>query len=259
MTGFFGRFPFLISIPVLLLLWVAAVDFGWIGKSLLAGPGEIAEVLVRGLDPATQGAAIYAHAFETIARAGLGWAIAFFVGGAIGLVLGLSKAAYRAVGWAFEFTRAIPPIMAFPLLLVAFNFGTPAYVWTIAVGSIPIMALTVARGIRSLDRTRLELLLVHGGAPPLRLLASVVEILPTTFLGARLTFSISLIVAVVTEMVFSPRSGHGIGLLAKDSQISFDTPTFYACIVVLGVYGYTMNAGMRRLEVWLGGESGEAA
>jgi ABC-type nitrate/sulfonate/bicarbonate transport system permease component len=121
------------------------------------------------------------------------------------------------------------------------------------------MVLTVARGIQSLDHTRLELLSIHGASPLLKAFASVVEILPATFLGARLTFSVSLIVAVVTEMVFSPRSGSALGALAKDAQISFDTPTFYACIIVLGVYGYAVNAFLRRVEWWLAGETRRGA
>jgi ABC-type nitrate/sulfonate/bicarbonate transport system permease component len=248
------RFPGLLSVPIMLLVWAVIVHFGWIGKSLLAGPDEVFGVLARAFHPVTSGADIYRHAAETILRATVGWAISLVLGGGLGLILGLNTFLYRAVESLFEFARAIPPIMAFPLLLVIFNFGTPAYVWTIAVGSIPIMVLTVARGIHSLDHTRLELLSVHGVSARLRLFASIVEILPAVFLGARLTFSISLIVAVVTEMVFSPRSGYGLGSLAKDSQISFDTATFYACIFILGFYGYVVNAAMRYAEHWLNGQ-----
>jgi ABC-type nitrate/sulfonate/bicarbonate transport system permease component len=80
-----------------------------------------------------------------------------------------------------------------------------------------------------------------------------VEILPSVFLAARVIFSFSIIVAIVTEMVFSPRSGFALGSLAKDSEISFDTPTFYACAVILGAYGYVVNSLLRRIESWLGG------
>lgn len=259
MIALIRRFPILLSLPLLLLLWALAVRFGWIGKSLLAGPVEVVQVLLQALRPATPGAAIYAHAAATIERATAGWAISLVAGGALGLLLGLNTTVYRAAESFFEFARAIPPIMAFPLLLVAFNFESPAYVWTIAVGCIPIMVLTVARGVRTLDHTRLELLNVHGASSSLQLFASIIEILPATFLGARLTLSISLIVAVVTEMVFSPRSGFALGALAKDSQISFDTPTFYACILILGVYGYAVNALLRQAEHWLGGENRQAA
>jgi ABC-type nitrate/sulfonate/bicarbonate transport system permease component len=41
------------------------------------------------------------------------------------------------------------------------------------------------------------------------------EIAPSAFLGARITFSMSLVIAVVSEMIFTPRSGLAIGSLAK--------------------------------------------
>jgi sulfonate transport system permease protein len=253
MTRWLAQRPVLLSIPLLLLTWALVARAGWIGKTLLASPDEVLGVLARACHPTNNGQAVYTHALHTIGRALAGWAIALVGGGILGLLLGLSPRTYRATEPLLEFARAIPPIMAFPLFLVAFDFGTAAFVWTIAVGCLPIMVLAVARGIQGLDRTRQDLLAVHDVSRTLRTVASIVEIMPSTFFGARLTLSISLIVAVVTEMVFSPRSGFAIGALAKDSQISFDTPTFFACIVVLGTYGYFMNAVMRRVEWRLSG------
>ncbi|MGA3119935.1 MAG: ABC transporter permease subunit [Polyangiaceae bacterium] len=253
------RAPVLVSIPLLVLLWALAADQGWVGKSLLAGPQEVVGVFGRALHPSTNAEAIFEHALHSLGRALVGWSISLAGGGALGLLLGFSPLIYRATEPLFEFARAIPPIMGFPLFLVAFNFGAPAYIWTIAAGCLPIMVLAVARGIHGLDRTRRELLAAHDVSPVIRALASAVEIMPSTFFGARLTFSISLIIGIVTEMVFSPRSGFGLGALAKDSQISFDTPTFFACIVILGAYGYTMNVLMRHVEQRLSGETHTAS
>jgi ABC-type nitrate/sulfonate/bicarbonate transport system permease component len=255
MTRRARTFPVLLSVALAFVVWFVVARLGWVGKSLLASPGEVAGVLARALRPANSGQAVFTHAAHTVGRALAGWAIALTGGGVIGLLLGWSSRVYRATEPLFEFARAIPPIMAFPLFLVAFDFGAPAFVWTIALGCLPIMVLAVARGVQGLDPARQELLAVHDVSRGLRTAASIVEILPALFLGARLTFSISLIVAVVTEMVFSPRSGFALGALAKDSQISFDTPTFFACILVLGTYGYAVNAVMRHLEWRLSGES----
>ena len=230
------RYPILVSIPVLLVIWFATTRLGWIGKSLLADPVEVLRVFGTALRPQGPTDDVFHHAADTIVRALTGWAIALAIGLAVGLALGLNNVAYRAAEPVLEFVRSVPPIMAFPPLLVAFSFGPPAYFWTIAVGCAPIMVLSVARGIQQLDPLRIELLHVHDVARPVRLLASLVEILPSAFLGARVTFSMSLIIAIVTEMVFSPRSGFALGSLAKDSEISFATATFYACVVVLGLY-----------------------
>jgi ABC-type nitrate/sulfonate/bicarbonate transport system permease component len=253
------KYSSIIVIPLLLLLWYFSCLHGWVGKSLLASPQEIFSVFKTALHPAAAGEALFRHAQDTMVRAFIGWGLALSGGILAGLLLGLNAVIYRAFEPLLEFIRSIPPIMGFPVFLVAFNYGSPAYIWTIAVGCLPIMVLTVARGVQSLDRTRLDLLKIHGVSSPVKCFAAVMEVLPSIFLGSRLTFSIALIVSVVTEMVFSPRTGFALGALAKDSEISFDTPTFYACIVILGIIGFTINAVMRGAERWLTGESSTAA
>ena len=173
-----------------------------------------------------------------------------------GLLIGSRPMAYTATEPLLEFLRAVPPILAFPLFLVAFSFGGPAYVWTIVFGCLPVVILTIARSTLTIDRTRLEILAVHQVSKSVRLFAGIMEILPAFFLSARIAFSMSLVIAVVSEMVFSPRSGLALGSLAKDAEISFDTATFYGCIMVIGIYGYIGNTSMRHIEQWLRGGSG---
>jgi sulfonate transport system permease protein len=252
-SAFVKRHPVVVTIPVLFIAWWAVARFGLVGPSLLASPSEVLAVIARAFHPGPANEAVFHHAAGSFGRALAGWSLSIALGLVIGLLLGLSPAAYRAFEPVLEFCRAIPPVMAFPPLLVAFSFGAPAYVWAIAVGCLPIAVLTIARGVQSLDRARRELLVVHEVPRGVRLVASAVEILPSTFLAARVIFSYSIVVALVTEMIFSPRSGFALGSLAKDAEISFDTPTFYACVVVVAVYGYVINALLRRIEWWLGG------
>src|SRR5207245_1679232 len=113
------------------------------------------------------------------------------LGGVVGLALGSKRVAYFAGEPLIEFARAVPPVLAFPLFLVAFNFERQAYVWTIVFGCLPVMALAVARGIQTMETTRLEILAVHRAGRAVRLVAAVMEILPAAFLGARITFSMS--------------------------------------------------------------------
>jgi ABC-type nitrate/sulfonate/bicarbonate transport system permease component len=254
MIRFLRNHPYIVTGFLLLAAWYLVTRVGWVGKSLLASPLEVAVVLADGFNPAGPANAVYHHAWDTAVRGLAGWSIALGLGSLAGLLMGMNSIIYRAWEPVVEFARAIPPIMAFPLLLVACDFGPTAYVWTIAIGCLPIMMLSVSRGIQHMDHSRLDLLAMHGASRQLRIAISVIEIMPATLFGARLTFSISLIVAIVTEMVFSPRSGFALGALAKDSQISFDTPTFYACILILGIYGYSANALIRHCEWRLAGE-----
>ena len=153
-----------------------------------------------------------------------------------------------------EFVRAVPPVLIFPMFLVAFDYGPSAYVWTVVLGCTPVILLTVARGIHEISVEKIEIMEIFGVGRGVRILAMGIEALPAIFLAARLTFSISLVIAVVTEMVFTPRSGWALGALARDSEIDFDTPTFYTCVLIVGAFGYLINLAMRHGESWLKNE-----
>ena len=65
--------------------------------------------------------------------------------------------------------------------------------------------------------------------------------MPALLRGARVTLSLAIIIATVTEMVITPRSGLSLGALARDSESRFNTPVFYACVVLIGVVGFVSN------------------
>ena len=242
-------FAGLIGIILLMGLWVTAGNRGWAGKTLLASPSEVKTVMVKSFaKDAEKSQQVHRHAISTISRALQGWSIALGLGLAVGLILGSVFAVYLGAEPVVEFFRAIPPVLAFPLFLVAFDFNEAAYTWTVVFGCLPVMILTIARGTQGVSREPFEILRLHKVAWPVRLFAGGVEILPSVFLGSRITLSIALIIAVVTEMVFSPRSGWALGALARDAEIDFDTPTFYACAITIGLFGFFANALLRKLE-----------
>ena len=250
---FFKRQPWMLAFLALICLWEAASYGHLVGSTLLASPGEVWHVLSQFAFP--QGAlrqSVYMNALYTFRRALTGWCIALFAGSALGLVVGSIEALSIGTEPIMEFARVIPPVLALPLFLVAFNYSEPAYTWTIVFGCLPVMSLSVARGVQSISREKMELLSAYRVARPVRAFAVVMEILPSVFLGARLTLTMALIVTVVTEMVFTPSNGWALGALARDSEISFDTPRFYGCIVIVALFGYLANVGIRKLEERLG-------
>jgi ABC-type nitrate/sulfonate/bicarbonate transport system permease component len=168
------------------------------------------------------------------------------------MLLGLS------LGWAFgarprieaagylplELSRAIPPILVFPVLLVAFDYADGAYEATIAFGCAPIVALSVATALRRSGGTRFEVLEVFGATAATTRWARVLDLLPSLLLAARVALSLSLVIAVVTEMVFAPRSGLGLGAYAKDAEMTFDTPGVYASMLLIGGAGLALNVAL---------------
>ena len=69
--------------------------------------------------------------------------------------------------------------------------------------------------------------------------------MPDIFAGLRLALTVSLILAVVTEMLSGMEGlGHNIIMAAR----SFRSADLYAGIIVLGVIGYLTNVALERVE-----------
>ncbi len=239
----------LTAIAAILALWFMAAHLGWLGKSLLASPGEVVTQLIEGFRAdASRSDQVQIHALHTLGRALEGWIASLIIGIPLGLFLGGVRSLFLGSEPIVEFVRAIPPVLIFPLFLVAFNYDTGAYTWTVSLGCLPVILLTVARGVREISITKIEILKIHGVSRAMQGLVKGLEVLPAVFLASRLTFSIALVISVVTEMVFTPRTGWALGALARDSEIEFNTPRFYACVVVIGLFGYGLNFAMRRIE-----------
>lgn len=243
----------LIGISCCLLLWLVVTRWQLVGPTLIASPFEVARVIGDSLTGRlSREENVFIQASATIRRVLLGWSLSLVAGIIIGAILGLASTAGRMFEPVVEFFRSIPPIMLFPLFLVAFDFGEEAYISTVAFGCIPLIVLTVARGFQQMSSVRLEMLKVFRVSKEVRLLAEFMEVLPSCVLAARLAFSISIIVTVVSEMVFTPRDGVALGALAKQAEMAFHTPVFIASVLIIGLFGYAGNFGIRKLEERLG-------
>lgn len=251
--GIVDRFPWAVTGVLVIILWHCAARYNWVGPTLLASPYEVVEALVNGFgEDATKQARVHVHALYTIGRALEGWVIALLIGIVVGTSVGVTSLVFRGLESLLEFIRAIPPVLALPLLLVAFNFGETAYTWTIVFGCMSIATLAVARGTHSVSRERLEVLHVFQVSRGIRYFAVCMEVLPSVFLAARLTLSYAIIIAVVCEMVFTPRNGWALGALARDAEIDFNTPRFFACVLLIGAFGFCANWILKRIEFVIG-------
>jgi len=110
------------------------------------------------------------------------------------------------------------------------------------------MFLTVAKGTRTISKDKINLLKIYNISRLTKFFIYFMEILPSIFLGARVSLSISIVIAVVSEMVFTPKSGFAIGALARDAEINFNTPLFYTSVLTIGIIGYIINVVLRSIE-----------
>ncbi|MCZ7679935.1 MAG: hypothetical protein M5U28_14710 [Sandaracinaceae bacterium] len=68
------RYAWVPSFALMLAVWWLVSELGWVGRTLVATPAEVAEALLVASRPdAPHGRNIWLHAGSTLGRAAIGW------------------------------------------------------------------------------------------------------------------------------------------------------------------------------------------
>lgn len=176
----------------------------------------------------------------SIVRILLGMAISIVIAIPLGIALGRSPALTAYLDPLLQFARAIPVVTAAPVFIAIFKLGTQMEVATIVAGTIWPLLLNTIDGARGVDSVQMETAVAFRLSGWQRLTRLIVpSALPKIFAGLRLSLSLSLILMVFSELV---GSSNGIGYEMTNASNSFDLPTFWCTLVLLGILGYVLNA-----------------
>ncbi len=232
----------------LLALWWQASHGQWVSKVFLPTPEATWASLVEGL---TQGE-LAAFTLATVWRMLQGWLLASLMGIVLGALVGASAAARAWIGPTLEFVRPLPASAIMPLAISIFGLSSGMVLAVVAFGAMWPVLLATVHGLASVHLRLREV----AQALQLRPLEFIWKIglpnaMPDILAGMRLSMTVSLIVAVVGEMIASqPGLGQAILLAAR----SFRASELFAGIVLLGLIGFASNAALavaeKRLLKW---------
>jgi ABC-type nitrate/sulfonate/bicarbonate transport system permease component len=168
-----------------------------------------------------------------------GLALAIVLGTALGVLVGISRAAARALQPLLEFMRAIPPPVTVPIatLLIGYSAGMKLTVVVLS-GLWPIL-LNAASAVRQIDPLLLDV------AHSFRLTAwqrmnriILPAIVPALLIGIRIAIPLAIVVTLLVEMLTSLP---GIGALMIRSQRNYQSSEVYALLVLVGLFGFVVN------------------
>ena len=232
-------------------VWAVVSALSLVDTLFLATPWDVAATLLK----LSLSGRLFVDLAYTLGRALLGFCLSVLIGVPLGLLLGWSKTLREWLEVPLEFSRSVPAPAIFPLLLILLGVGDLAKIAGIVFACLfPIMVQT-AYGVINGNRARI-LLVQRMGFSPARVMMKVVgpEALPYIFVGLRNALSLSLIAAVVVEMLMAGRVGLGYSIF--DAYQTFRIPEMYAYIVVTGLLGWLLNrlfiAWEKRLLHWVG-------
>jgi NitT/TauT family transport system permease protein len=230
------------AIPLLLLVWQAAVSGGLVESRLLPGLGRIAAVLVHDI---ANGALPY-HTAITLARAAAGFALAALAGVPFAAAMARSALIRNLFEPIFFFGYPVPKIALFPVFTYVFGIGSPSKVAFAFLECLYPIVVTAYLGFRAIP-LRLVWSAENMGAPRRTVIARVIvpAAMPGILSGLRIALPIAIIVIVLTEMIGDSR---GLGYYIAISGTRFEFANVYAAILIIGACGFVLDRGLLRLR-----------
>jgi len=232
----------------LVVLWQLADSLGLIPTLFLPAPANIGVALYH----LTVSGELWKHLSASLARLAIGWVTGTVFGIGLGLAVGLSSL-LRSPGMAVVSALfPIPKIALVPLFIIWFGIGEGSKIATLAFGVFFPTVITTAGGVDNVPRSLIRMAQSFG----LRRSAIVRKIvlpaaLPTIMTGLQVALPLSLIVAVVTEMLMG---GYGLGGAMMTASRFANSVGVFAGIVEIAVVGYALVKIMamtrRRLLIW---------
>ncbi len=229
-------------------LWTLITRLGLVSPVFLPSVGDTFGALLEQAEDGSLARAV----MGTGGRMLLGFAFASLVGCGVGLLIGLSPRARAYIEPSLEFLRPLPASAVIPVLILLLGLTKTMIISVIVFGSLWPTLLATIQGIKSVEPRLFEMARTME-LPHRTVIASIVlpSALPDIFAGLRLALTVSLILAVVTEMMSAET---GLGATILYAARSFRSPELFAGVLTLGAIGFGINAVMeiaqRRLLRW---------
>jgi len=179
------------------------------------------------------------HILATLWRQMLGYGLAVVLGAALGLAMGYYRALFNLLEPLVEILRPIPGPAYLPVLVLFVGIGNEMKVVLVLLASLFPVLLNTYSGVRAIDRVQYDTARTLGLTTAQTFRELVLPAAsPQILTGMRISLAISLILAILGEMIVST---DGLGYFTLLAQRTFKVPEMYAGIFTLAAFGYLLN------------------
>jgi ABC-type nitrate/sulfonate/bicarbonate transport system permease component len=235
----------LASPAVLLLLWEALSQFGWIDRRFFPAPSSIAVTFLH----LARSGELWANLSASLLR--LLWG--FVIGGIPALLLGLAMGLYRPVRAIVDplvaATYPIPKSAILPLVLLVFGIGEASKVAMVALGVFYPVIINTTAGVLEIQRIHLDVGKNFGasGWQTFRTIA-LPGAAPLIMAGVKLGVGLGLILIAIAEMIGAQS---GIGYMIWNAWQLMSVDTMFVGLIVIAVLGFAFTWALDEFERWL--------
>jgi NitT/TauT family transport system permease protein len=252
--------PPLVALALALAAWEGLVRLLNIPIYLLPAPSDITETLWRlisaGFVPPTYVGApaegILYDTYVTLAEALVGLAIGTFVGLVFAVVMTHSRFAEQALYPIIISIRSTPIIALAPVFIIWFGFTIMPKAIVAALATFYPVLVNCITGMRAVDPATLEFFQsVHASRSEIFWRLRIPNTLPYFFAATRLNVSLSIIGAIVGELV---GARDGVGHMMTAAAVTLRTTEVFSGVVILTSLGVVLTEFVtfvqRRVLFW---------
>lgn len=230
-----------IFLLLLLSIWQLAVLRH--PNQLLPGPWRTAD----GIAGLMQHGLLVKYVVASLFRVTWGFFLAVIVAVPLGLAIGWYPRAEMAFNPILQILRPISPLAWIPIAILWFGVGDLAAIFLIFVGCCLPLLLTVINAVQSVPAVYINAGR-NFGLGPIALMHRILypAIVPRLMTGLRITLGVAWLVVVAAEMI---AVNSGLGFLIVDARNAGNRyDLVVAGMVLIGIVGLLLNAGVRSLE-----------
>ena len=182
---------------------------------------------------------IAGHVLTSLSRVLIGYSLAAVIGVMLGILIGQSVFAFRALDPLFQVLRTVPPLAWLPISLAIFQQAQPSAIFLIFITAIWPVILNTAAGVQTIPvayRNVAKVLALNPFEYFVRIMLPAT--VPHMFTGLRIGVGMSWLAIVAAEMV---QGGTGVGFFIWDSYNSSLLTDTIVALVWIGLVGFTLD------------------
>ncbi len=226
----------------LLGAWEVGVQVGFVDPFFFSSPTAIASTLGRTL----ASGALYKHLATTLQEALWGLVLGFLGGAILAWMVTRSQALADIVEPVLLLLNSVPRIVLAPIFVMWLGIGIASKIAVAFFLVFVVIFFAVYSGIREVDRSLVERIVILGGSPRVLLLEVYIpSVLSWVFSSLRVSVGFAFTGAIVGEFV---GASSGLGYLMNFAQGSQNAALMMSTVVVIMVVIAVLFALLERVE-----------
>jgi NitT/TauT family transport system permease protein len=176
--------------------------------------------------------------------------VSFFVTAVLGIFIAVlvtwSKVLAQIIMPIITLFNSLPKVAVAPLFLLWFGYGLlPNILIAFLMAFFPVVINSIT-GLNAVDDDLLDLVrYLHASKLKIFIKIRIPNAMPYMFAGIKISATMCVVGAIVGEFLASEK---GLGFQLRDAQAFIDTPTMFACLLLLSIIGLLFFSFIRFLE-----------